>query len=76
MTQAYLYGKYGCYSGTAIRIVNKIFVPEMRKFLSPCHLHGIFYGVTYMWVLNMAVTSCDLYSIQIFEAVHKCFENL
>lgn len=48
----------------------------MRKFLSPCRLHDNFYGGTYMGVLNVAVASCDLYSIQIFEAAHKCLKNL
>jgi hypothetical protein len=77
MTQAYMYGKYECYSGTTIIILNKMVVPEAGKFHWSERLHdNIFYGGTYMWVLNMAVASCDLYSIQICEAAHICFENL
>ena len=59
-------------------IANKMFIPEARKFRSSSRLHDkvFFYAGTYMWVLNMALASCDLSSIQNFEAAHKCFESL
>jgi len=58
-------------------IVNKIVVLDVRKFRSPGRLYDvIFYGGTYMWVLNIVLAYCDISSIQNFEGAHKYFENL
>ena len=73
MPLAYLSGKYDCYSATAT--MNGC--SRGAQILLAGRLHGnILGGGNYMLLLNMTVASCDLSSIQNFEAARKCFENL